>query len=111
MHIHLLLHGFDRILDTAFFSPLLGSFCADGEQAYCDKFTSIMITGYGILAILLIIAATSVVTRFPTKFSLTSSFSMYIIVIQTFDMSQRKGHIIAEPDLQVVLINASLLPL
>jgi hypothetical protein len=90
MHIHLLLHGFDRILDTAFFSPLLGSFCADGEQAYCDKFTlEIMITGYGILAILLIIAATSC-HQIPYHYEIFSRhlLSMYIIVvIQTFDMS------------------------
>jgi hypothetical protein len=73
MHIHLLLHGFDRIpLTLPSFSPL-GILCADGEQAYCDKFTlEIMITGYGILAILLIIAATSCCHQIPYEIPITS---------------------------------------
>jgi hypothetical protein len=41
MHIHL---GYTMVLvvflDTAFFFTFFGILCADGEQAYCDKFTS-----------------------------------------------------------------------
>jgi ferredoxin-NADP reductase len=99
MHIHL---GYTMVLivflDTAFFFTFFGIFCADGEQAYCDKFTSeIMITGYGILAILLIIAGTSYFRhKIPYEIFYAVHhviFLMYIIVvIHTFDMSQRKGH-------------------
>jgi hypothetical protein len=99
MHIHL---GYTMVgivfLDTAFFFTFFGILCADGEQAYCDKFTSeIMITGYGILAILLIITGTSYF-RHQIPYEIFYAvhhvvFLMYIIcVIHTFDMSQRKGH-------------------
>jgi ferredoxin-NADP reductase len=99
MHIHL---GYTMVgivlLDTTFFFTFFGILCSDGEQAYCDKFTSeIMITGYGILAILLIIAGTSYF-RHQIPYEIFYAvhhviFLMYIIVvIHTFDMSQRKGH-------------------
>lgn len=47
-------------LATCFFFAFFGLLCNDGDQAFCDKFTSeIMITGYGILAALLIVGFTS----------------------------------------------------
>jgi hypothetical protein len=98
IHIHL---GYTMVLivflDTAFFFTFFGILCADGEQAYCDKFTSeIMITGYGILVILLIIAGTSYF-RHQIPYEIFYAvhhiiFLMYIIVVvHTFDMAQRKG--------------------
>ena len=60
-HIHL---GYVMIsivcLATVFFFAFFGLLCSDGEQDFCDKFTSeIMITGYYIFAVLLIIGGTS----------------------------------------------------
>jgi len=61
IHIHL---GYTMVIivffATAFFFAFFIVLCDDGEHAFCDKFTSeIMITGYGILALMLIIAGTS----------------------------------------------------
>ena len=57
MHIHL---GYTMIifvfLATLFFFAFFGMLCTDGEQAFCDEFTSeIMLTGYTILASMIII--------------------------------------------------------
>jgi predicted ferric reductase len=82
---------------TAFYFGYSGILCADGEQASCDKFTSeIMITGYGILVILLIITGTSYSRhKIPYKVFYAIHqiiFLLYIIVvIHTFDMVYRKG--------------------
>lgn len=61
MHIHL---GYTVIsivcLGTVFFFAILGMLCADGEEKFCAKLTSeIMTTGYAILGYLLIIGGTS----------------------------------------------------
>jgi predicted ferric reductase len=98
VHIHL---GYTMALivfvTTAFYFAYSGILCGDGEQASCDKFTSeIMITGYGISAILLFITGTSYFRHnIPYKvFYLVHQiiFVLYIIVvIHTFDMVQRKG--------------------
>ena len=46
--------------EVMFFFAFFGLLCSDGEQDFCDKFTSeIMITGYYIFAVLLIIGGTS----------------------------------------------------
>jgi predicted ferric reductase len=98
IHIHL---GYTMALIVfvaiAFYLAYSGILCADGEQASCDKFTSeIMITGYGILAILLIITGTSFFRhKIPYKVIYLVHqiiFVLYIIVvIHTFDMVQRNG--------------------
>ena len=61
MHIHL---GYTMILivfwAVIFFFIFFGLMCSDGEEAFCDKFTEeIMITGYCILAFLLLVGFTS----------------------------------------------------
>jgi predicted ferric reductase len=98
IHIHLgYTMAFIVFLATAFFFIFFGVLCADGEQAFCDKFTSeIMITGYVILAILLIIAGTSYF-RHKIPYEIFYAIHhiillLYIaVVIHTFDKVQRKG--------------------
>jgi predicted ferric reductase len=89
--------AFIVFLATAFFFVFFGILCADGEQAFCDKFTSeIMITGYIILSFLLIIAGTSYFRhKIPYEMFYAIHhviFLLYIIVvIHTFDQVQRSG--------------------
>jgi nitric oxide reductase large subunit len=61
IHIHL---GYVMVgiifFATVFFFAFFGLLCANGDESFCDKFTSeIMCTGYGILGSLLIIGGTS----------------------------------------------------
>jgi predicted ferric reductase len=98
MHIHL---GYTMIIivffATLFFFAFFGLLCSDGDQAFCDKFTSeIMITGYAILASLLIIGGTSY-WRHKIPYELFYAihhlvFIMYFVTIaHTLDMEQRRG--------------------
>lgn len=98
MHIHL---GYTMIiivfLATVFFFAFFGILCADGEQAFCDKFTSeIMITGYTILGSLLIIGGTSFF-RHKIPYEVFYGihhlvFVMYFVTIaHTLDKEQRSG--------------------
>jgi predicted ferric reductase len=99
MHIHL---GYTLIiivcLATAFFFAFFGLLCADGDQQFCDKFTSeIMITGYAILVSLLIIGGTSFF-RHKIPYELFYGihhlvFIMYFITIaHTIDVQERTGN-------------------
>jgi len=98
MHIHL---GYTMIiilfLATVFFFFFFGLLCSEGEQKFCDNFTTeIMITGYCILGTLLLIAFTS---HFRHKISYEIFYAlhhvvflMYIITIaHTLDVEQRRG--------------------
>ena len=98
MHIHL---GYTMVtivfVATIFFFGFFGMLCNDGEQAFCDKFTSeIMCTGYGILASLLIVAFSSYF-RYKIPYEIFYIihhlvFAMYIITIaHTIDVVERKG--------------------
>jgi hypothetical protein len=45
-------------LATVFFFAFFGLLCSDGEQAFCDKFTSeIMITGVWLIRVLFVSVA------------------------------------------------------
>lgn len=98
MHIHL---GYTMIIivffATIFFFFFFGLLCAEGEKAFCDKFTmEIMITGYCILGTLLIIGLTSSFRhRIPYEIFYAVHhvvFLMYIITIaHTLDVEQRRG--------------------
>lgn len=87
MHIHL---GYTMVLivfvATIVFFTFFGLLCNDGEQKFCDNFTSeIMGTGYGILASLLIIAGTSYF-RYKIPYEIFYMihhlvFAMYILTI------------------------------
>lgn len=96
IHIHL---GYTMVtivfLATVFFFIFFGTLCRDGEQAFCEKFTDeIMITGYFILAFLLIIGGTSYF-RHSLPYELFYAihhlvFIMYAVVVaHTFDTVQR----------------------
>jgi predicted ferric reductase len=98
MHIHL---GYTLIiivfLATLFFFAFFGILCTDGEQAFCDKFTSeIMITGYAILSLMMIIGGTSYF-RHKIPYEVFYGihhlvFIMYFITIaHTLDVEQRSG--------------------
>lgn len=85
------------IIATAFFFAFFGVLCAGGEQAFCDKFTSeIMITGYAILATLLVVIVTSYL-RYHIPYEVFYIihhivFLMYAICIaHTLDVAQRSG--------------------
>jgi len=96
LHIHL---GYTMIsivtVATLFFFTFFGLLCSDGEQDFCDKFTSeIMITGYCIFGFLLIIGFTSFL-RDKIKYEIFYAihhlvFILYITtIIHTFDVVQR----------------------
>lgn len=96
IHIHL---GYVMIATvfaaTIFFFAFFGLLCSDGEDAFCDKFTSeIMCTGYGILASLLIIGGTSYL-RHVIPYEIFYAihhlvFIMYVLtIVHTFDNVQR----------------------
>ena len=98
IHIHL---GYTMVLiiflATVFFFFFFGIVCADGDQAFCDKFTEeIMITGYLILATLLIIAGTSYF-RHSIPYELFYAihhvvFIMYALaILHTFDNVERNN--------------------
>lgn len=98
IHIHL---GYIMV-GIVFFATILfflffGLLCNDGDQQFCDKFTSeIMITGYIILGFLLIIGGTSY-NRFRIPYEVFYAvhhlvFLMYFVtIIHTFDRTQRSG--------------------
>lgn len=98
IHIHL---GYTMVLivflATLFFFLFFGLLCSRGEQSFCDKFRSeIMSTGYAILGTLLIIAGTSYF-RHQIPYEIFYGihhlvFIMYAITIaHTFDREQRRG--------------------
>lgn len=98
MHIHL---GYTMILivfwAVIFFFTFFGKLCADGEQAFCEKFTEeIMITGYCILAFLLLVGFTSYF-RHSIPYEIFYAihhvvFIMYFVTIaHTLDIEARKG--------------------
>lgn len=98
MHIHL---GYTFItiiiLAIILFFTFFGLVCSDGEQAFCDKFTTeIMITGYVIFALLLIVGGTSYF-RHSIRYELFYAihhlvFIMYVLTIaHTMDVEQRTG--------------------
>jgi len=98
MHIHF---GYTMVLivflATIVFFIFFGLLCSEGEQAFCDKFTSeIMCTGYGILGCLLLIAGTAYF-RFKIPYELFYAVHflmlvMYSIAIaHTIDNVQRSG--------------------
>lgn len=98
IHIHL---GYTMVIigffATLFFFAFFGLLCAQGEEAFCDKFTSeIMCTGYAIFATLLIIGGSSYFRdKMPYEvFYIVHHlvFALYIITVaHTFDVAQRKG--------------------
>ena len=98
MHIHL---GYTMIIivffATIFFFAFFGLLCSDGEVDFCKKFTSeIMVTGYVILATLLIIGGTSYfrhVIPYEVFYAVHHLvFVMFCITIaHTLDVEQRKG--------------------
>uniref|UniRef100_A0A7S4UUI0 FAD-binding FR-type domain-containing protein n=1 Tax=Ditylum brightwellii TaxID=49249 RepID=A0A7S4UUI0_9STRA len=91
-HIHL---GYTMIgiifFATIIFFTFFGLLCSNGDQSFCDKFTSeIMITGYVILCLLMIVGATSFfrdVVPYEIFFKLHHLvFVMYAVAIaHTFD--------------------------
>jgi len=98
IHIHL---GYTMVI-VVFFATILfftffGLLCRNGDQAFCDKFTSeIMCTGYGILASMLIVAVTSHFRhRIPYELFYAVHhlvFVLYIITVaHTFDNQQRNN--------------------
>ncbi len=82
---------------TLLFFFFFGFLCAEGEQAFCDKFTlEIMITGYCILGTLLIIGGTSYFRhRIPYEIFYAMHhivFLMYFLtIVHTLDIEQRSG--------------------
>jgi predicted ferric reductase len=98
IHIHL---GYTMVVivffATVFFFAFFGLLCNNGEEAFCEKFTSeIMITGYAILAFLLFIAGTSAY-RFKIPYELfyyahhLVSILYLVVVLHTFDNVQRSN--------------------
>lgn len=98
MHIHL---GYTMVtivfFATVFFFVFFGKMCREGDESFCDKFTSeIMCTGYGILGSLLIIGGTSYF-RYKIPYELFYAihhlvFAMYAITIaHTMDDVQRNN--------------------
>jgi len=98
MHIHL---GYVMIATvfaaTIFFFTFFGVLCRRGEQAFCDKFrTEIMSTGYAIIGLLLIIGGTSYARHWiPYEIFYAVHhvvFLMYAVTIaHTLDIEQRSG--------------------
>lgn len=96
LHIHL---GYTMVsivfLATIVFFAFFGLLCSDGEQEFCDKFTSeIMVTGYCIFGFLLIIGTTSFLRnkiRYEIFYAIHHLvFVLYLItIIHTFDVVQR----------------------
>lgn len=99
IHIHL---GFIMVslvfLATILFFTFFGTLCTDGEQAFCNKMRSeIMITGYIILAFLLILGGTSFFRHsmpYEVFYGIHHiAILLYIItIIHTFDREQRSGN-------------------
>ena len=99
MHIHL---GYTMVIvlfaSTCFFFFFFGILCAEGEQDFCDKFTTeIMATGYAILGLMLIIGGTSYFRhRMPYELFYAIHhlvFIMYFVTIaHTLDREQRQGN-------------------
>ena len=98
IHIHL---GYTLVsivlFATIFFFVFFGLLCANGEQAFCDKFTQeIMITGYCVLALLLAIGISSYF-RHSIPYELFYAihhvvFIMYaIVIVHTFDSVERNN--------------------
>lgn len=99
IHIHL---GYTMVsivfAATIVFFVFFGLSCAEGEEAFCDKFTSeIMITGYCILGCLLLMAGTAYF-RHSIPYELFYGvhflffFAMYVLAIaHTLDIAQRSG--------------------
>lgn len=98
IHIHL---GYTMVsivfLSTIVFFIFFGLLCSEGDENFCDKFTSeIMITGYCILALLLIMALAAAF-RYSIPYELFYAIhilflAMYAIVIaHTIDVNQRSG--------------------
>jgi predicted ferric reductase len=98
MHIHL---GYTMItiviLAICLFFTFFGLLCSDGDQAFCDKFTTeIMITGYVIFFVLLLVGGTSYL-RHTIRYELFYAihhvvFIMYAITVaHTMDVEQRTG--------------------
>jgi predicted ferric reductase len=98
MHIHL---GYTMIiivfLAVVFFFTFFGLLCSDGEEAFCEKFTEeIMITGYCILAFLLLVGFTSYF-RHSIPYEIFYAlhhvvFIMYFVTIaHTLDVEARTG--------------------
>ncbi|CAJ1961984.1 unnamed protein product [Cylindrotheca closterium] len=98
MHIHL---GYTMIIIVVwaviFFFVFFGLLCSDGEQAFCEKFTEeIMITGYCILAFLLLVGFTSYFRHsipYEIFYALHHAvFIMYFVTIaHTLDVEARTG--------------------
>ena len=96
IHIHL---GYTMVLivflAVVFFFVFFGLLCSDGEQQFCDKFTSeIMITGYVIIGTLLFIAGSSYARdRIPYEIFYALHHVVFIMfavtVAHTFDDVQR----------------------
>ncbi|CAJ1964502.1 unnamed protein product [Cylindrotheca closterium] len=98
MHIHL---GYTMIFivfwAVIFFFTFFGLLCSDGEEAFCEKFTEeIMITGYCILAFLLLVGFTSYF-RHSIPYQIFYAvhhavFVMYFVTIaHTLDVKAREG--------------------
>ncbi|CAB9511565.1 generating NADPH oxidase heavy chain subunit [Seminavis robusta] len=98
IHIHL---GYIMVIlvfiSTLLFLTFFGLLCGDGEQAFCRKMRSeIMITGYVIIAFMLILGITSF-NRHNMPYEVFYGihhlvFIIYILtIIHTFDGEQRSG--------------------
>lgn len=85
------------IVSTLFFFIFFGILCANGEEAFCQKFRSeIMITGYVIMSFFLIIGITSYLRhRIPYEYFYNIHQMVFIlyalIIVHTFDVKQRSG--------------------
>jgi predicted ferric reductase len=98
MHIHL---GYTMIIivfwAVIFFFAFFGLLCSDGEEAFCEKFTEeIMITGYCILAFMLLVGFTSYFRHsipYEIFYAIHHAvFIMYFVTIaHTLDVEARTG--------------------
>jgi predicted ferric reductase len=86
-------------LAVVFFFTFFGLLCSDGEEAFCENFTTeIMITGYCILAFLLIVGFTSFF-RYSIPYEIFYAvhhmvFIMYFVTIaHTLDDKAREGKV------------------
>lgn len=98
IHIHL---GYTMVsivfLATIVFFTFFGLLCSEGDEAFCDKFTTeIMITGYCILGLLILMASTAYFRNtIPYELFYGVHFlflAMYSLAIaHTLDVAQRSG--------------------
>ena len=83
-------------VSTLVFFVFFGLLCSDGEQAFCDKFTTeMMITGYLLVLMLLVVSITSYFRHHvPYEIFYAAHHLVFIMfflaIVHTFDQAQRE---------------------